>query len=139
MTPQETEILQRVVMAGMKIMFAPQTFPMLKSGIEKEQPMPQKLAENAVGLLKILQDKAGGNIPRQLLIPAAAMLMLEIGKTMHDLKMPEPTAEDVKAAYSLLAQMVAKEFPRNGAPTQQPPQPAAQPAAQPAGLLAQGG
>lgn len=137
MTPQENDALQRVVAAGMKIMFDPKTFPMLKAGVSKEGPMPEKLAQQAVGLLKLLQDRANGSIPRQILIPAAMMLMLEVGRTIHDMGMPSPTPEDVQAAYKLLVPLVAKEFPKGGQAAPAVPPPAAPPAPQP-GLLAQG-
>lgn len=131
MSPQEQTALQQIVVAGMKVMYDKATFPMLESQIKKDIPMADKLANGAAGLMRLLQDKANGGIPRQLLIPATGMLMLEIGKFMADAGMPAPTPEDVKAAYEKLAPLMAKEFPKVTPRTQPAAQPAEKPAAQP--------
>lgn len=120
-SPQDKSAIQRIVTAGKRLMFDPKTFPMLKAGMTRNMPMPQKLATNAAGLMKILQDKAKGSIPRKFLIPAASMLMLEIGKFIEDAKLGNPTAEDMKAAFAVLVQTMRQVFPQgqqapNGAP-----------------------
>lgn len=132
MTPNDQVATKRVVLAGMKLMYDEKTFPTFKAGMMKNMPMPDKLATEAAGLVKTLNDKANGSIPRQVLIPAASMLMLEIAKFMKDAKIAEPTPEDIKAAYAKLVPLMAKAFPdtkaRMGA---QPATPASAPPAAP--------
>jgi hypothetical protein len=133
MTPNDQIATKRVVLAGMKLMYDEKTFPTFKAGMMKRMPMPDKLASEAAGLVKMLQDKASGSIPRQVLLPAAAMLMIEIAKFMKDAKIAKPTPQDIQAAKTKLFQLMAKAFP-NIQP-RMAPQPSAsvgmQPRAQP--------
>ena len=136
MTPNDQIATKRVVLAGMKLMYDEKTFPTFKAGMMKRMPMPEKLATEAAGLVKTLNDKANGSIPRQVLIPAASMLMLEIAKFMKDAKIAKPTPEEIKAAYAKLVPLMAKAFPNTKSrmqpqatqapskemPQQQPPQ-----------------
>lgn len=112
MTPSDQIATKRVVLAGQKLMYDAKTFPIFRAGMMKQMPMPQKLATEAAGLVKTLQDKANGAIPRQVLIPAATMLILEIAKFMKDAKIGDPTPQDIQAAYQLLVPIMAKAFPR---------------------------
>ncbi len=130
-------------------MYDAKTFPTFKQGMEKNMPMPDKLATEAAGLVKLLQDRANGSIPRQVLIPAALLLVLEIAKFMEDSGMAKPTPEDIKAAYEKLKVIMVKAFPKVQARTTPqasaaPPMPAGapmQPQTAPSGLIqsAQGG
>lgn len=143
MNPQDQIAVQKVVTAGKKIMFDEATFPQFKQGMTKDMPMPQKLATEAVGLLVTLQDKANGSIPRQVLLPAALGLLLEIASFMEEAKVGEPTKQDIVAAGQLLIKLVQKAFPMRTnrmqpGPTQAQQQPAGAPApaaAAPSGLI----
>lgn len=140
MNPNDQLAIRRVVMAGMKVMYDPKTWPTFQQGMQKDAPMPQKLAGEASGLVKLLQDKAQGSIPRQVLLPASTMLMLEIAKFMSDAGIAKPTPEDIKAAGQLLLQMIPKAFPKGGPAAPATPA-SAPPAAPPSGIIqsAQGG
>lgn len=46
--------VQRVVYAGLKLMYAPQMRKMLVEGITAKTPMPQKLAMETAGVMKIM-------------------------------------------------------------------------------------
>ena len=131
MKPEDQLAARKVVMAGMKIMYDKKTFQTFMAGMKKNMPMPQKLATEAAGLVKMLQDKANGSIPRQVLIPAASMLLLEIAQFMTDAGMAEPTPEDLKAAKELLDPLMAKAFPNVKARTGGPVAPASAPPAAP--------
>ena len=136
MNPQDQAAVQKVVLAGKKLMFDPKTFATFKQGMTKNMPMPDKLATEAAGLMKLLQDKAQGAIPRQVLLPAAAMLLIEIAKFMQDAKLGAPMPQDLKAALTKLVPLLLKVFPNKA---QQPQAPAApMPSAQPPGLINQG-
>lgn len=111
MTPQEQQAIQKVLVAGMQLMYNAGTFKTFRAGMTKKGPLPQTLAREAAGLVKILNDKANGAIPRQLLIPAAYLLMLEIARFMEDGGIAKPTPQDIAAAFKLMVPLMAKEFP----------------------------
>lgn len=129
MTPADQLATRKVVMAGKTIMYNAKTFPIFKQGMLKAMPMPQKLATEMVALMKLLQDKAKGAIPRQVLIPAASILMLEMAKFMDEAGFGQPTPQDIAAAAPILEQLMKRAFPFRPpiAPTAAPTQPPAPP------------
>lgn len=144
MTPQDQDAMQRVVMAAQRIMYDKQIFPRFAQAMTKSGPLPFKLATEAAGLLKMVQDRAKGQIPKRLLIPAGMMIMVEMGDFMEKSKLAKPNEQDVQEAMKLLIDMIPQIF--KGKPGQQPPQqpgapaPQAQPPAPPqAGLINQMG
>lgn len=113
MTPQDQLDARKVVVAGMKVMFSEKMFPVFKAGLMKDMPVPKKLAVEALGLLKLLQDdKANGSIPRRILLPAAAMLMLKMAEFMEDTGIAKPTPQDLAEAKKTLYEMIEKVFPK---------------------------
>lgn len=133
MTPntENADALQRVVLAGTRLMYDPKIFPTFEQGMQGDGPLPQKLAVQAVGLLKILMDKSNGTMPKNVLIPAAVALMLEMGDFLVKAKVARPTEDDMKQAVQLVIQMVMKVF-GGPAPGAQPPTGPAPAPAQPA-------
>lgn len=131
--PQDADALHRVVLAGMKLMYAPQVFPMFKQALEAGGPLPQVLASQAAGLMKILMDKANGSIPKQVVIPAGAMLLAEMADFMRKAKLANPSEKDMQEAVQILVKLMVKVF-AGGQPQGQPAPGAApgQPAAAPA-------
>lgn len=131
MTPQDQQMLQKVVMAGQKIMYDKSVFPKFAEALAQPAPLPMKLATEAAGLLKMIQDKAQGQIPKRLMIPIGMMLLLEMGDFMEKSKLAKPTERDIQNAMKLLIDIVVKMD--KGKPGAKPPQ---QPGAQPPGAQA---
>lgn len=122
MTPQDAQAVKKVVLGCMKIMYDQKTFEFFKNGLVRDTPMPQKLAATAVGLVKLFNDRANGSVPRQVLLPAAAQLVLEVADFVEQSGLGKPTREEVAAAGKLLPDMILKTFPNpNQQTTQQPP------------------
>lgn len=143
MNPKDMEIFQRVVLAGMKLMFSEKTFAMLKSGMTKQDvPLPQRLAMETAGLMKMLMEKSAGKIPKQLIAPIGAMLLMEMGKFMAEGDVEKPTSDDINQGTVLLFKLLFKMYGGGGQPQQAPAAPAQpappQPPAAPAGMI-QGG
>ena len=144
MNPQDMQDFEKVVLAGMKLMYDERTFGIFKQGMMKQDvPLPQRLAMEAAGLMKMLMEKSGNKIPPQILPSAAAMLLMEMGKFMADAGVAKPTSDEIRAATMLLMKMLKSLFSKpqgQGQPpaAQSPQQPAPQAAAQPqpaAGLI----
>ena len=137
MNPQDMQDFEKVVLAGMKLMYDERTFGIFKQGMMKQDvPLPQRLAMEAAGLMKMLMEKSGNKIPPQILPSAAAMLLMEMGKFMAEAGVAKPTSDEIRAATMLLMKMLKSLFskpqgqPQGGAP-QQPQQPGAQSPQQP--------
>lgn len=66
---------QRVVLAGLKVMFDPQTHQLMLKELAGPAPLPQKLGLGITGLIALLFQQAQRGIPPQLLIPAGLVLL----------------------------------------------------------------
>jgi len=134
MSPEDSKAAQKVVLGCMKILFDKSTFQYLKSGLSSDKPMPEKLASETAGVMKLFAGRVQGEIPRQVLLPAGTMLLLEMAKFISEAGLGEPTGDDIKAAAPLLVQYLKKAFPAGGsgapaAPAQAGPQAAPVPPA----------
>jgi hypothetical protein len=76
LSPQQTQQLQRIVIAGMKVMFSPQTRGLLQKALAGDGPIAQKIGLGVAGLLGILMQESQNSIPRQLLVPAGMLLVV---------------------------------------------------------------
>lgn len=130
---QKQEALRRVVMAGMKLMYDPKIFPTFKEGFKDDKPIGFILSAQAAGLIKILDDKAQGKIPRSVLIPAGIMLLLEMASFMVEAGIAKPTKEDIQKAIQAFIALILKTYGVLDAGKQQPgPQEGTPPPQQPA-------
>ena len=143
MKPQDAQHMAQTVMAGMKVMYDKATNKIFAAGIlRKNIPVAQRLATETAGLMKMLMDKSKGTMPKQIIIPAALALMLEMAKFMVDAGIEKPTKQDMAAAKEMLIKILTKMYGDEQAPAAAPPGPPAVPAAPPGppaggGLMAQ--
>jgi len=143
---QNNVAVQKVVLSGMKLLYSPSTRKMLMDGISADAPMPQKLAMEIAGVMKLIDDRTPAGIPPQAIAPGAIMLLFDLAAFMRQAKIGNPSDEDVMAAIKVMKGLLLELFTKHGkgataqqqaqpAPAGQQP-PAQQPPAQPAGLLA---
>jgi hypothetical protein len=120
MPQKDMEAFQRVVLAGMKLMYDQKTFGIFKTGMMRENvPVAKRLAAESAGLMKMLYEKSNRSIPLQIIAPAAAMLLMEMGKFMTEAGVAKVSSEDVRQGTQLLMALLKKMFGK------QPPAPAA--------------
>lgn len=138
MKPADAKNLQKLVMAGMMLMYDKKTFPIFERGISRKNiPVAQRLALEVAGLMKMLMEKSGGKIPRQIIIPAAIMLLAEMAHFMVQAGIDTPTDADMDGAKDMLPKLMKRLFPvGQQAPSVPPQAPAAPaPAPAPAGIM----
>ena len=133
---KDNDALQKVVLAGMRMLYDPKTFPMFKQGITTKQPLGNILALQTAGLIKMLDKKANHQIPKQVIAPAAVMLLAEIAKFMNEAGLVKPTEQDVKDGIQKMLKIIMAIYSPVAAPTQQEGQPAQAAPAQPAAPVA---
>jgi hypothetical protein len=140
--------VQKVVLSGMKLLYSPSTAKLLDDGLKADVPMPQKLAIEIAGIMKLVDERTPKGIPPEAIAPGAVMLLLDLAHFMRQSGAGNPTDEDIQAAIKILQKFLLEIFTKMGkgvqgaAQPQQPqqPQPAQQPQQQPPrGLLAQQG
>lgn len=110
MAPQDAMALQKILLAAQKVMYDPKIFPTFRESLEAPGPWPQKLALQASGLIKILDERSPGGIPRQLLVPAAVAILMEMVDFVQKAKMATLGQEDIKTACQVVIGSVLKEY-----------------------------
>ena len=140
--------VQKVVLSGMKLLYSPSTAKLLDDGLKADVPMPQKLAIEIAGIMKLVDERTPRGIPPEAIAPGAVMLLFDLAHFMRQSGAGNPTDDDIQAAIKILQRMLLEIFTKMGKGAtgqqqpQQPqqPQPAQQPQQQPPrGLLAQQG
>lgn len=71
------EPLERIVMAGKKVMFSEETADMVQEALGGDAPIEQKLSEAIAGLMGLLWQQSNQTMPPQLIVPAAMILLAE--------------------------------------------------------------
>lgn len=159
MDKMDATVLERVVMAGMKLMYDKATRQFFVNGMKQEGPIADRLAMEAAGLIKMLDEKTHGAIPKAVIVPAAVALMMEMVRFMLESGIAKPKGTEIKEAMQKLVLIIMDQYgvirqiqesrnpkppipaavPAGGAPMTQaaPSQPATapQPAPSPAGGL----
>lgn len=135
MNPQLKDAYQRVVMAGMKALYSPQTRKTLMEGLSRKGDPAIIVAQEVAGLVKMLDGKANMKIPKEVIIPAAVTLMLDLFKFMEEAGKLKPDEEMVKRGMAVLTEILFREYQQMESMMQQgqqqPQQPAMQPPQQP--------
>lgn len=73
-TPQEQEAYERVVMAGMKVLYDESTHPAVMKMLAGGEAPEKDISDTVVMVMLQLDKKSGGKIPQVVIIPAAVEL-----------------------------------------------------------------
>lgn len=99
--PEQRDAVARVIAAGMKILYSPDMRDEVMQEVQREGPLPQKLAESTVGLLLTLDKQSQGGIPVDAMFPAAIGLLGEAAEIMTAAGQPV-----TQSVYNEAAQLV---------------------------------
>lgn len=140
--------VQKVVLSGMKLLYSPSTAKLLDDALKADVPMPQKLAIEIAGIMKLVDERTPKGIPPEAIAPGAVMLLFDLAHFMRQSGAGNPTDEDIQAAIKILHKFLLVIFTKMGkgatgqqqSQQTQQPQPTQQAQQQPPrGLLAQQG
>lgn len=111
--PQTMQDVEKIVLAGMKLMYAPQTRQMMNSVVNSEGPLPEGLSSNIIGLVQILWEKSNGTLPPEAIGPATMILVYEMASFIRDAG-KEVDPEEVDIAAQMAMQMLKELFQQIG-------------------------
>jgi hypothetical protein len=78
MSPEQRSAFERVVVAGKKMLYAPETMQAIEQLVfDDNVPMKNKLGEGIANLVVMMDNQGNGTIPKDILIPAGVVLMFE--------------------------------------------------------------
>lgn len=117
---KDNDAMQRVILAGMKLMYDPKTFPLFKEGLTQDAPISQILSVQTAGLIKLLEDKSNNTIPKNIIAPSAIMLLTEMARFVTESGIAKPSDSDIKTAMQKVLGIVTKLY--SAPPKTAPPQ-----------------
>lgn len=100
---------QRIIAAGMKMMYSPEMRDELQQAVEGEDPAAQKMAENVTGLMLMLDQQAQGGMPEGAMFPAAIGLLGEAADVLVSAGQTV-TQDDFNEAARMLFVMMSKKM-----------------------------
>lgn len=129
---QFKQAYNRVVLAGMKVMFSPETHQLMLQQLSENASLPDRIGHGVADLLTILYKKSNATLPPQVIIPAGMNLCLQAldfvmrsGREKVDEKVVAATLETfihviLESAGTNLDQVMQMLQQPQGQPQQQP-------------------
>lgn len=107
--PGMEDQVDRIVAAGMKLMYAPEMRDDVMDAVQSDEPTAKKLAENVTGLMLALDQKAEGGMPIEAIFPAAIGLMGEAAEVLQAAGQPV-SQEDFNEGARMVFVMIGKQM-----------------------------
>lgn len=77
MGPEREDAFRRVVLAGKKILYGKESQGFIDEFMATEAPIEEKLGTGIANLVILIDNKAQGNIPKDVMIPAGTLLLFD--------------------------------------------------------------
>lgn len=108
--PEEMkDAYNRVVMAGMKIMFSQETHQFMLQQLDGPEPLAQKLGEGIGMLMMMIHGESNGTIPPYTIFPAGQNLMLQAIEFIQEGGV-DVTDQEFGDALEIFYRFVAEKF-----------------------------
>ena len=108
--PESQEAYERVVIAGMKVMYSKESHRMMLKELQKEGPIDQRLGKGIAGLMLLLVKESNGTIPPEVIIPAGVKLLMEAVDFMRDTGIGNPTNAEIGNGMQIMIAIILEKF-----------------------------
>ena len=110
MPPELQEAYERVVIAGMKVMFSKESHKLMLDEIQKEGPIGQKLGMGIAGLMLLLVKESNNTIPPEVIIPAGVNLLSRAADFIRKSEIEKITNADIGDAMEVMISTILQKF-----------------------------
>ena len=110
MPPELQEAYERVVIAGMKVMFSKESHKVMLKELQREGPMDQRLGKGIAGLMLLLVKESNNTIPPEVIIPAGMKLMMEAVDFMRETDLGQPTNAEIGGGMQIMISTILEKF-----------------------------
>lgn len=98
MGPERQDAFKRIVMAGQRVLYGRESQGIIDEFMAQDAPLEEKLGAGIANLVVMLDNKANGNIPKDVLIPAGTVLLFDAADFLRQ-SGEEISIEQVSSAY----------------------------------------
>lgn len=110
MPPELQEAYERVVIAGMKVMFSKESHKLMLDELKKEGPIGQKLGMGIAGLMLLLVKESNSTIPPEVIIPAGINLLTRAADFVRKTELEKITNADIGDAMEVMISTILQKF-----------------------------
>ena len=110
MPPDLQNAYDRVVTAGMKVMFSKESHQVMLQEIQRPGPLDQRLGKGIAGLMLMLFKESNGSIPPSVIIPAGVKLLMEAVEFLRDSGLEKPTNADIGNGMEIMISTILEKF-----------------------------
>lgn len=110
MPPELQEAYERVVIAGMKVMFSKESHRVMLKELQREGPLDQRLGKGMAGLMLLLFKESNGTMPPAVIIPAGVKLLMEAVDFMRDTGIDNPTNAEIGNGMQIMIAIILEKF-----------------------------
>lgn len=113
MPPELQEAYERVVLAGMKVMFSKETNQLFLDELDNEGETSEKLGRGIAGLMLMLFKESNQTMPPAVIIPAGMDLMMQAVDFVRKAGLAEVTNQDIGDAMEIFIGTIISKFGGN--------------------------
>lgn len=110
MPPELQEAYERVVIAGMKVMFSKESHKVMLEELQREGLMDQRLGKGIAGLMLLLFKESNETMPPAVIIPAGMKLMMEAVDFMRETDLGQPTNAEIGGGMQIMISTILEKF-----------------------------
>jgi hypothetical protein len=110
MPPELQEAYERVVIAGMKVMFSEESHRAMLKELERPGPMDQRLGKGVAGLMLLLFKESNGTMPPAVIVPAGVKLLMEAVDFMRQTGLGNPTNAEIGNGMQIMISIILEKF-----------------------------
>ena len=108
--PELQQAYERVVVAGMKMMFSKETNKYMLQQLEAPGSMAEKLGSGVAELMLMLFMQSNKTMPPQVIIPAGSELVVQAADFINQAGLAEVTNRDVGDGIQVMMAIILKQF-----------------------------
>lgn len=108
--PELQEAYERVVVAGMKVMFSKESHKFMLKEMQGQGPVAQRLGQGIAGLMLLLFKESNETMPPEVIIPAGIELLMQAVDFVRKTDMGEVSNKDIGDATEIMIQMILEKF-----------------------------
>lgn len=101
MPPEMKVAFQKVVLAGKKMLYSPDTREMINEVLNSEAEMGEKLGAGIANLMIMMDNQAQGAIPKDVMIPAGTVLLFDAADALKQ-SGETISSEELGQAYEIM-------------------------------------
>jgi hypothetical protein len=110
MPPELQKAYDKVVIAGMKMLFSKETHRIMLKELQRGGPLADRLGKGIAGLMLILYKESNATMPPAVIIPAGIELLMQAVDFLRKTGLEKVTNKDIGDGMEQMITIIAQKF-----------------------------